>query len=314
MYEKSIADKVKESMKVGDFWVKVGRRLHRYIPLFYVRNRNIQNDNYAANAYFKLEKKYRNVIMNDVIDDSKEQKLSNKVWICWFQGYDQAPELVKCTISSIKKHLPEKEIIILSEKNIYQYAKFPKTVLDKRKSGKISAAHFSDLLRVELLCRYGGMWIDATVLCTSDNIPTYITENDLFVYKSMNLGGKDLAPIICSSWLISAKSNNPILLLTRKLLWKYWEEYDILCDYFLFHIFLAMAARKYTELWEAIPLFDNASPHVLGVELSKPYNEERWKQICEMSVFHKLNHHIDYTGTQGVFYQHIKEEYLAENE
>lgn len=110
-------------------------------------------------------------------------------------GYDQAPELVKCTISSVKKHMPDRDIIILTDKNIYQYAKFPKSIIAKRKAGKISAAHFSDLLRVELLCRYGGIWIDATVLCTSDNIPSYITETDLFVYKSLKLGERIWHPL-----------------------------------------------------------------------------------------------------------------------
>lgn len=312
MCEKSMGNKIKESLKNGDFVFKARRRLHRCLPVFYVRNRDIQNDNYMANTYLKLEKKYRYIIKNDMVDDLKEQKQSNKVWICWFQGYDQAPELVKCTISSVKNHMPDRDIIILTDKNIYQYAKFPKSIIAKRKAGKISSAHFSDLLRVELLCRYGGIWIDATVLCTSDNIPSYITETDLFVYKSLKLGGKNLAPTICSSWLIAAKSNNPILLLTRKLLWKYWEDYNILCDYFLFHIFLAMSARKYADLWEKIPFFNNVSPHVLGSELSKTYNEERWKQICEMSVFHKLDHHMDYTQGQGTFYQHIKEVYLID--
>ena len=33
-------------------------------------------------------------------------------------------------------------------------------------SGQITKTHLSDLLRLELLIRYGGTWIDATVFCT----------------------------------------------------------------------------------------------------------------------------------------------------
>ena len=131
-----MGNKIKENINTVQFQFKAKIILHRYYPVFYVRNRDIQNDNYMANTYLKLEKKYRYIIKNDMVDDLKEQKRSNKVWICWFQGYDQAPELVKCTISSVKKHMPDRDIIILTDKNIYQYAKFPKSINAKRKPGK----------------------------------------------------------------------------------------------------------------------------------------------------------------------------------
>lgn len=56
MCEKSMGNKIKESLKNGDFVFKARRRLHRCLPVFYVRNRDIQNDNYMANTYLKLEK------------------------------------------------------------------------------------------------------------------------------------------------------------------------------------------------------------------------------------------------------------------
>ena len=71
-----MGNKIKESLKNGDFVFKARRRLHRCLPVFYVRNRDIQNDNYMANTYLKLEKKYRYIIKNDMVDDLKEQKRS----------------------------------------------------------------------------------------------------------------------------------------------------------------------------------------------------------------------------------------------
>ena len=45
----------------------------------------------------------------------------------------------------------------------------PEYIVKKWEKGRIPAALFSDLLRLELLIKYGGTWIDSTVLCTGVN-------------------------------------------------------------------------------------------------------------------------------------------------
>lgn len=42
--------------------------------------------------------------------------------------------------------------------------KLPDYIVKKWEKGRIPADLFSDLLRLELLIRYGGTWIDSTVL------------------------------------------------------------------------------------------------------------------------------------------------------
>ena len=48
----------------------------------------------------KLEKKYRWKFEEfDRNYVEKEHKSSNKIWICWFQGLEEAPEIVKKMLS-----------------------------------------------------------------------------------------------------------------------------------------------------------------------------------------------------------------------
>ena len=186
---------------------------------------------------------------------------------------------------------PDRELVILDEKKIGEIIHLPDYIWEKRRNGIISHAHFSDLLRVSLLCEYGGIWCDATVLCTG-NPPGVMKDSPLFVFKSMDLTRRDRTPTVCSSWYISAWSNQRILLLTRNLLYEYWKSAEKLGNYFAFHVFLALAARRYPEDWDKIPMYNNHSPHTLQFELADPYSDERWKEILSMSPIHKLNHHI----------------------
>ena len=95
-----------------------------------------------------------------------------------------------------------------------EYVQFPDYIVRKWKEGVISNTHLSDLLRLELLIRYGGLWIDSTTYMTG-TIPAYIDDSNFFVYRN---GWMDMEMINMGSWLIFSKyTNNIILLETQSL-------------------------------------------------------------------------------------------------
>lgn len=240
-----------------------------------------------------LEKKYYKYIeqtyANTRVDSIHE--ISNKVWVCWFQGINNAPELVKKCYQSLKENLTDRDIILITEDNMFDYVSFPKYICEKWKRGQITHTHMTDLLRLELLIKYGGMWIDATVLCTCrrENIPDYFFESELFLYQTLKPGCDGQSQPV-SSWLISAKSNNKILRITRDLCYKYWETNNDLVDYFLFHDFLVIALEHNIDEWNRIIPRDNAAPHLLLLRLFDEYNEQMWMAIKEQTPFHKLTY------------------------
>jgi hypothetical protein len=125
--------------------------------------RYLNNDNPPLPPPIKKDKKY--------------------MWTCWFQGYDNAPPIVKACINSMYKYSDGYEVIVLTEETISDYVSMPDFIIEKYKAGIISPAHFSDLLRTLLLITYGGIWLDATVLLTG-NIPHYLLSSDFFVFQS----------------------------------------------------------------------------------------------------------------------------------
>jgi hypothetical protein len=86
------------------------------------------------------------------------------------------------------------------------YVSFPDFILKKWKQGVITNTHMTDLLRLELLIKYGGLWLDATVLCTGQ-APEYFFSSDLFFFQTLKPGRDGHATYI-SSWLMEAKTNN----------------------------------------------------------------------------------------------------------
>ena len=241
----------------------------------------------------KLERKYKKYLTQfDEKYIETEHKESNKIWICWFQGLDEAPIIVKKCVESVKKNNLDKEIVVITSDNLHDYVEFPKYIEEKWKRGIITHTYMTDLLRLELLIRYGGTWIDATVFCSSSNIPSYFFDSDLFFYQLLK-PGRDGNGTYFSSWFMSAKTNNKILMATQSLCYAYWKENNIMWDYFLLHDFLSIVLDYYPDDWKKIIPRDNAAPHMLLLRLFDKYNEDVWKAISEQTPFHKLTYKFD---------------------
>lgn len=88
--------------------------------------------------------------------------MEGRIWICWWQGLENAPEIVKCCVESICHNAGNHQVTIITDQNVEQYIKIPKWVKKKQSEGIISRTHLSDLLRLSLLAEYGGLWLDAT--------------------------------------------------------------------------------------------------------------------------------------------------------
>ncbi len=247
---------------------------------------------------YKIKKQLKNKYYKNLTefhenyDETVFHEKSNKVWFCWFQGIENAPEIVEICYNSLKENLNDKEIILITEENMFEYIAFPQFIMEKWKKGIISNTHISDLLRLELLIKYGGLWLDATVFCSSSNIPDYIDNSELFFYQHLTLN-KYARSAFISSWLIHAKSNNKILMATRYLLYKYWEKNDYQIDYFILHHFMTLALEFYPESWENVVPVDNSTPHILQSKLFEIYDDVIWKPIQNNTCFHKLTYKFD---------------------
>ena len=46
---------------------------------------------------------------------------SDPIWIMWYQGIENAPDIVKCCIESVKENCSGHEVIVLSEQNLSEF-------------------------------------------------------------------------------------------------------------------------------------------------------------------------------------------------
>lgn len=297
-------------MNKREFLIKAIQYISRNIRYFNVINPNIIGLAERERCYRKLKRKYKKILTTDksINIDKKEEEKSNKIWICWFQGIEKAPELVKVCYNSVVKNYNDKQIIVLTEENYKQYVDIPEYILKKWEKGYITFAHFSDILRIELLSKYGGLWLDSTIFTTKKSDLVFNDNIELFVFKQVDLDRKNSLTVVASNWLIYANKDNNIINLTKKLLYQYWKDYNHAINYNIFHIFFKFATEVYKDEWDKVPTFNNISPHILQFELNDDFEEVRFNQIRGMSDFHKLNWRIK-SENKNSYYNYIVDNY-----
>ena len=231
-----------------------------------------------------LKEKYKTIDL--------EQKQSNKVWFCWLQGLDNAPEIVKVCLRSQQTLLTDREIIVITLDNYTDYVQLPDFFVKKYKQGHIPHALFSDLLRLELLIRYGGTWMDATLLVTSTNYPPKALNCPLFMFQYFT--GPERRPNGISNWFITACTNNRLLLILRDMLYQYWRDYDCTVNYYLFHQFFSWIAFEHPEEYHAMPRGSSMVAIELGqrMEHGEPFDEEWFNDHLQRCCFHKLSYRL----------------------
>lgn len=211
---------------------------------------------------------------------------SRYVWFCWLQGLDRAPKIVKTCYNSIRQNLINREIKVINNENWKDYVELPDYIVNKWEKQLIPPALFSDLLRVELLIKYGGSWIDSTVLCTDGNKIEAYLNTDLFLFQYTRPGTNVFRGI--SNWFITSCSNNEVIMVLRDMLHAYWEDYDCTLDYYIFHLFFSMLVKEYPEQIMAMPYGYSMYSLSLLHHWEESFDEEKWERLTNQVCIHKL--------------------------
>ncbi len=226
----------------------------------------------------------------------------NRVWVYWKQGMENAPEIVRVCIKSIREY--GENVIVLTDQNISDYIELPNYVNNALKDGNLSIAMYSDLLRFSLLERYGGTWIDSTVLLTN-TIPNYILKSDLFVFRDSC--GYLKNPALMSNWMIHSKPHNIVIKEVRNILFEYCKRNKKVKEYLLSYIVLTSVLEQRRDILNKIPYASSEYSYLMMENLGCKYDSRTEDYVKELSSIHKLSYKLnDYVYSDGDnFYNHI---------
>lgn len=240
-----------------------------------------------------IEKMFSNFLKEydyDKLLPESELELRDRVWICWWQGEDNSPEIVKRCIESIHKNIKNHTITIITDNNYKDYVQFPDWIEEKKEKGIISRTHYSDLLRLELLAKYGGIWLDSTFFCAKPDIEEYFLKPIWSIKRPNYLHCSVACGYFANYSLGCTYDNRSIYAVIRDFLVKYWEDNDSIIDYLLTDYLIVLAQRNNAKIAK---IFENITPNnpccdELYKILGEPYDENVWQELKKDTALFKL--------------------------
>ena len=230
-----------------------------------------------------------------------------RVFTLWLQGTEQAPPLIKACIDSIRRNCGA-ELVVLDGKTVFDWITLPEYIVRKWKEGKIKAAHFSDICRVELLYRHGGVWMDATDYLDAP-LPEWLWECDFFVYQ----GGETLKGAYggIQNCFIRGAKDAYLLKVWREAIFAYWAAENTHVDYFVHQMLFCQAVAanpRATELAASMPSIVQDPTHVLWYQYADlPYDEDAMHALNAEAIFQKTSYKSEQAvnPVPGSFADHI---------
>lgn len=211
-----------------------------------------------------------------------------KIWTFWAQGWDDAPPLVRACRDSWIARNPGWEVSSLTQEDISTYVTFGYSLQGKH----LTYTNYSNILRVSVLARQGGVWADATTLCSDplDNWLPPLMQSGFFAF------GKPKSTL--ADWFLAAEAGHPLLTRWRDYEIRYWRfatrEWRYFWPHYLFE-YLIHNDREMRRLWEKTPRVSADGPYAAVFCFKRGGTPQEFLDILHgrCAPLHKLDWRLD---------------------
>lgn len=90
--------------------------------------------------------------------------LKKRIWFMWLAGMQNPPEMVQKCYDAWKYYNPDWELTVLCRDNLHEYVDL-EAIIGTPDYQQMEVQALSNIIRLNVLAKHGGVWSDATVLC-----------------------------------------------------------------------------------------------------------------------------------------------------
>ena len=242
---------------------------------------------YLKNDCSDIIEKYRS------LDYEPSGNIPNIIWSLWWQS-ESAPSIPAMCLERIAKIAKEKgfRFVTLSRENCFEFVDLS-DVIALYENNDISIQFLSDLIRIRLLRKYGGFWLDSTIaVADPEFFDDIISKMSFFSIKLAKFKkNTSVTKGYISSYLWASCGNNPF--------WSYMD--DVMTEFILRHKHIIdyfqidySAMLGYYNIPFIRKMIDEIPPSneqmfSLSSVIYKEFNKKTWLDLIATNQVFKLN-------------------------
>lgn len=226
----------------------------------------------------------------DNSDIVAKQPFDKNIWILWWQGIENAPDLVKMCYASVRKNAKDAKVNLITKCNLEKYISIPDFIKEKFENKSMSMPFFSDYIRTCLLEKYGGLWLDATVY-VSEKIPEQCFTQPFFTLHTKEVKTPFISNNRIHCYVLGGKKGFSLFKYMKNSVESYWNLNSTQIDYYLIDYIIMYGYWHDIKIKEAIDNLEYTSESLYQLVriLNKKYSKETIDQLLSENHFSKLN-------------------------
>ncbi|MBR0093313.1 MAG: glycosyltransferase, partial [Lachnospiraceae bacterium] len=182
----------------------------------------------------------------------------------------------------------------------------------------ITITHLSDILRAELLYRYGGLYIDATYLVRK-TLPVEWFQRDCFYTQRFSESKAEY--VSQGKWsqnLVRATAGNLLSRYLRNAFYISWSAQEELIDYYLIDLVTEEAFRSVPVIRKMIEDVPPSQPQVMELMplMNAAYDKQKDDILLQDTAWFKLSYKEFFSGQtedgQSTFYGRLRDEFCVD--
>ena len=142
-----------------------------------------------------------------------ETEIPKVIWSYWDDP--KPPVLIKKCQENWKKYAPEYQINLLSKDTLKNWSSPPEWFY------KLDHKRQSDWLRLDLVNRNGGVWMDASVILT-EPLSKWLPNTGVFMFHQDGMTSNKKSPVF-ESWFIASSPGHPFIR-------EYFKDFNSICE------------------------------------------------------------------------------------
>lgn len=224
------------------------------------------------------------------------------IWVCWWQGEDNAPALVRYCIKRIIAYSGPHPVNLITKETVNNYIKIPTKISEMIKQGKIGMANVADYVRCLLLKEYGGLWIDATVFLYKE-IPDDFFRMEFYSANGERYQGRYISGGRWTTYVIGGYKNSKLFSFLVDAFEEYYDKNESTIDYFLIDYLIECAYENFPDVRnaiESVPLNSKHRFELRNAMLKEVTKKDINNYLYEDTVFYKLSYKSKY-GLKDAF-------------
>ncbi|MDB7984039.1 capsular polysaccharide synthesis protein [Faecalicoccus pleomorphus] len=245
------------------------------------------------------------------------EKIGKNIWMIWWQGIDQkTPKTIIQNVRRIKQLHPNWNINLITKYNYMEFVDIPEHMEYHIRNNDFSMTHISDYLRIVVLEKYGGVYLDCNFfLLESMN---YVLQYPFYTIKHGTVSEWHVSKGLWTTGFLAAGRKNILFSFLKEMYEAYFLDYSFVPSYFFIDAIIGLGYENIGAVKKEIDFvpYNNKHYNFINLRGNDLFNYEIWNSVvsdtCVFNVNYKNCFSYEKNG-ELTFFGYLYMKYEREN-